>query len=292
MSNNIDDIFNQIINLQQLELDNLNTLESSGSPTELNRKTLNKIRDMSEARDELFTKLRTLSPGTSDPVQNVAISRTTMTNQLELLARMEKELNDKKEKMKLRNINNLRLTEINTYYDKKYTAYTKLFRNIAIICIVLIILAVLRQRYIISNPTTVNILAVIVILVGGWFVVADVIDITSRDDTDFDEYNFYWDPLVRGGKTEWGMGENKLGLSSPYLSHKYQDSIEWANNNLFCVGSHCCDPSDTKWDVDKNKCVKLTETFQNLLQPAFLNSPPPTSALPTGFEAGENYAAP
>lgn len=96
------------------------------------------------------------------------------------------------------NSNKRRMAQINTYYTKNYEANTKVMKNIIIVSIALIVLAVLRNKELI--PASISTLGIIFVLtLGGIEIGKQVFDIIRRNDHDFDKYdwNFNEDEMNR-----------------------------------------------------------------------------------------------
>jgi len=166
---------------------------------------------------------------------------------------MKNEMNHRKNL----NVNNLRLTEINTYYSQKYNAYFDLFKMIALFCIILIIVTFLRQRYIIS-PRIANILGIIVIIVGSIYTIPKIVDLYARNNLVFDEYDFNLNPDNEGTTNEpdtSGPSLMELGLENiGKKSKKYAEDLKLIASGD-CVGPHCCTASGLKYDDKTNSCL-------------------------------------
>ena len=80
---------------------------------------------------------------------NVANSRTDLVDQMTLVGVVEEELDSAKSNLhRLTDAKNnkVRMSEINTYYGKRYSAHTGVMKILIMICIPLLILAILRKK--------------------------------------------------------------------------------------------------------------------------------------------------
>ena len=253
---------------------NLETLPP-GADANAEKQIIDKINNTSKARISLFETLHAMHGLIKD---NVTLGQSDVHDKLTIIHDYETRLNELKAEMNRKrnlNINNLRLVEINTYYSQKYNAYYKIFRNLVLICVGLIIVAVLRQRYLIS-PKIANILGIIVIVVGLFFVVPKLIDLTMRNNLVFDEYDFGFNPEHPGDTNNLDKEIGNKLTSLEDEAKKYErDLILLASGE--CLGPGCCSEKGLKYDAKKKECI--VETFisgQSTQQPGALLSDPTT----------------
>ena len=133
-----------------------------------------------------------------------------------------------------------RTVEMNVYYEKKYASYLDVLKYFTIYCIILLILAILRKRMILSYSFT-NILTMVLIIVAGIHLYLKIADINMRDNMDFDEYDWNFNP-------DNHSDPNKLDTN-------IYDS---ANQVVTCVEDACCNTDTTKWCASQGKCVLKT----------------------------------
>ena len=135
--NQNDDTQNTIItniqNLQNIELDLFDSLEKGIVSNTLNSEDKIKLTDqiskVSDMRVNLFTNLNKINQHYQGGVLN---SGDVISNQLDALNIIEKELNESKIRFKIieedKN-NKLRQVEINTYYGEKYADHTSIMKT-------------------------------------------------------------------------------------------------------------------------------------------------------------------
>ena len=275
-------LIDNIQNLQNMEkqlYSNLEDLPKNNNGANQQNQIIEKINMMSDSRVHLYENLLATYGLIKD---NVSSETQDVKDKIALLQSHEQQLNDMKNHVnhrKMLNVNNLRLTEINTYYSQKYKAYFGIFKKIALLCIILIVVSVLRQRYLIT-PRIANILAIILILICGFLTVPSVFDLSARNNLVFDEYDFGLNPTVKhNGTTLSSMGsdfKNRIELGLEDLdanTKKYAEDLKLIAEGD-CVGPHCCTASGLKYDDTTNTCVVEQFTNRPPLGYSVLNDPP------------------
>ena len=229
-----------IQNLQQVEQELYADLEKNTITTDQKKQVVLKINEISQMRLNLYATLKDIyeSYGT-----NLTNSASLAKQQMIAVKIVEKELNEAKVRMNALDVernNALRMVEINTYYGKQYSAQARLMRTVAIGCVPILILSVLANKGILSAKIYglgVSIVLVILILMVGrqW------LDMQNRDDMNYDEYDWYFNPST-------APSSNGSGSSSG------EDEV-WTNNPVpACSGAACC-YEGSKFDESLNVCV-------------------------------------
>ncbi len=233
---------------------------------------LSRMTVLSDARKKLYGNLM----NTYGLMNNEVSSRNKdLTDKETLVRAYEKQIGKYKEKIHEKSdldTNNLRLTKINTYYTQKYKAYFKLFQKIVVLCIMLIFIAVLRQRYII-NSRLANVLATLVIAIGTFIIIPTILDLSARNNMVFDEYDFALDPTKRDDQsinppqTKRQLWWEQLKKVGAWGGGKADDAVAAAQRAAGtmsgeCVGPSCCTPSGLQYDSTTNSCK--VEGYQNM----------------------------
>jgi len=242
-SNNFDNlqernqqVLNNISQLQIQEKALYDSLDDVSLSSEEKQLIINKINEISQMRMNLYAGLKDMY---SFYQKNVSASRSTLGQSIATVDMLENELNQSKKRMNLiedQKYNKLRLVEINTYYGKRYNAHSKLMKTIVIICIPVIILAVLANKGIL--PANIyKLLLVIILVIGSLFIGLQLIDISNRNNMNWDEYNWYFDKN-----------------NAPSDSTEGTQSDPWKSISVTCIGSACCYDGST-YDSEKNICV-------------------------------------
>jgi hypothetical protein len=133
-----------------------------------------------------------------------------------------------------------RVIDLNDSYSKKMSAYTRLVLAIVFALAIAVLLNILKSKFAIIPSAVITIAYIILFSVSIVYAMFVVMDIESREKTDFD----------------------KLDLGPPSgVSKKIQkisqNESESGNMDLlpgFCIGKDCCNIG-MAWDNDNNKCL-------------------------------------
>jgi hypothetical protein len=232
-------VLNNISQLQTQERELYKSLDDISLSTEQKKNIIKQINEISQIRINLYASLKDMF---SFYKGNVGASRTTLGQSIVAIDVLENELNQSK--MRLNQIeeqkyNKLRLVENNTYFGKRYNAYSTLMKIIVITCIPIIILTVLENKGILP-PNIYKLLSIIILVIGTVMIGLKLIDIFNRDSMNWDEYDWYFD---------------KTNAPSHNTSTDMYVSINpWSTPSITCIGSDCCYDGST-YDSKNNICV-------------------------------------
>jgi hypothetical protein len=238
---NNEQILNDIQSLQQIEQQLFNSLETNPNMTsEQQQKIVEKMNQLSNMRINLY---QTLS-GVNNYFENALnTSVGSLKQQLSAIEIVENELNKAKKRLEIleeEKNNKIRLVEINTYYGDKYAEHSQLMKIVIFTLIPVIILGFLNNKGILPNIIY-NILLVIISLIGAYFFWRRFASIITRDNMNYQEYNWYFD-----------------ANSAPTGSSSTSDP--WASSNYgTCIGNACC-ADGLMYDASINQCVQSTNT--------------------------------
>lgn len=240
-----------IRNLQQIEQDLYNSLETNANNNTLteSQKTsiINKISEISQMRINLYSNLKDTY---SFFQKNVSSSRITLDEQIMALDIVENELTEAKARLKLveeDKYNKLRQVEINTYYGKRYHSHTDIMKIIVIMCIPLLIIGILTNMSLIPEKISMA-LMVLIIVIGVIAVGYKIVDNSKRDNMNYDEY-------------DWGFNEKDAPTDNTGTEFD-----PWNLPSLECIGPACCIDGLSTYDNEKNKCVPNTVMNSNAYQ--------------------------
>jgi hypothetical protein len=246
VSENNEQILNDINTLQEMEKQLFNNLETNNNLTpQQQQQIIEKMNQLSDMRINLY---KTLS-GVNNFYQNALSSSVgTLQEQTEAIGIVESELNQAKRRLELLQIeknNKIRLVEINEYYGDKYAEHAQLMKIIIFTLAPIIILVILNNKGILPN-TVYYILLSIIALIGSIFFWRRFASIILRDNMNYQEYNWGFNPYTATSTTS----EN---IDDPWLSLKPIGS---------CIGEYCCSEGQT-YDSSLNQCVgsSSVETF-------------------------------
>jgi len=287
---------NNIKDLQNLEKDLYTKLEisatSQGNAAE-QTDLINRINKISQIRMSLLQTLNTMSNTLQTQVGN---SRVNLVDQLTLIGVIEQQLNQIKAQMNqsdnIKN-NKLRMVEINTYYGKRYRAYTELMKIVIFSCILFLILALLKKKELLPENIANGLLSIF-LLISLFFFLRKVNDIYWRDNMDFDQFNWF---NVPDSHEKTVFEYDKEAIAGINLTDELEDGLydvtKEASSLIGCVGADCCSKK-MKYDKKKDKCVEKDEV-DSFLTMAFIKSDDTTRLNSSSsdikpFSSSNNYA--
>lgn len=191
-----------------------------------------------------LTKLMASTYGTIQAAGQVFNSKQLYEAQrtaMDFIKKEKERAADNAERLKTDNSNKRRMAQVNTYYTKNYEANTDVMKNIIIVSVALIILAVLRKKNLI--PESIGTLGVIFILtLGGIVVGKQAFDIMRRNDHDFDKYDWNFNEDEMNKKKLLDQNSNPSNLSDMGLGM------------AACYGPGCC-ADGTSWSSEMGQCL-------------------------------------
>ena len=134
--------------------------------------------------------------------------------------------------------NKVRLIQNNVYYVKYYSAHKQIMKTIFLVCVPVLILLILGNMGIMP-PNLNSVFIMIIIIIGCISIGYQIIDLSNRDNMNFDEYN-------------WKFNKKR----APPIKTNVQpyDPWETAAGPNQCINDECC-PDNYKYDLESNKCV-------------------------------------
>jgi hypothetical protein len=253
ISQNNEQILNDIQSLQQMEQQLFNNLETNTTLTpQQQQQIVEKMNQLSNMRINLY---QTLS-GVNNFFQNALSSSVgTLREQTVAIGIVENELNQAKQRLEILEAeknNKIRLVEINDYYGDKYAEHSQLMKIIIFTLVPVIILALLNNKGILPN-TFYYILLIIVSVIGSYFFWRRFASIIMRDNMNYQEYNWYFDPN-----------------SAPSGSASSTDP--WLTLNLpgTCIGQLCCSDGQT-YDASLNQCIGTSTVTESFMTESMVN---------------------
>lgn len=269
-STNYQTILNNIQNLQDKEKRLYSELHAlpSHSNFERQRAIVSEINQSSIKKIALFKNLYSLNALLQ---QDISRGNDDLASRMEVAKLVENQLEQSKARInsiRNQNINNLRQTEINHYFSDRYRAFGSVFQTIIFVCIALVIISVLRRRYILSSRVS-NLLAAIVIIVGLGLVLPAFYDIDARNNMVFAEYDF---EFVPNSSKNPQHSDNSNEHMDFWMTHKDEDTQKKYDKDIKllkegdCVGPECCSGPGLRYDKHAEACVvdKGHESFGNI----------------------------
>jgi len=249
MSDSNQQTLTYISQLQQEELALYNSLDKPDLTAEEKQQAIAKINEISLMRLNLYGSIKDLLDTYK---QNMNDSSNTLAQQIIAVKIMENQLDNAKKT--LNDIDDekatkIRLAEINTYYGKQYGAHTSFMKLIIIFCIPIFILAMIYNWGLLP-PLLYKFLLGIVLIIAVILIGYKWIDINSRDNMNWDEY-------------EWNFNPKNIQTTTSTLDSGGNNP--WPEFNMTCIGAECC-TEGTTFDEVLKKCVSATsvEGFESI----------------------------
>ena len=239
------DMIQNLRQLQQQEMTLYGELEANvaaNGDTAVRDQLVARIGTISEARMNMY---RDLLDNYAIIRDSVAQTRGDLVDQMTLIDVVQQQLDSLRRQVG--NINaeksgKERMIEINTYYGKKYMAQKELMQIIILTCVPLLVLALLAKFGTLGKQVA-SVLGGIILVIGLYYIIRKIIDISSRNKLVFDEYDWSFDPAtIKPTVVEYDMGQ--LGM----IDTGFTDTA------LGCVGQQCCSDGTT-FDKTTQRCV-------------------------------------
>jgi hypothetical protein len=235
-------VINNIKTLQTMEMNLYNSLENQSLSADKKKQIIDEINQISQMRINLYDNLKN---SYSNYQQNVSFSRNVLNDQMVSVDVIENELNETKRRLNLieeQKKNKIRLVEINTYYGKQYNAHKKIMQIIVIMCIPILILNILANKGFL--PSKLNVFLNVFIIVFGLTIIGyNIIDISNRDNMNFDEYSWFF---------------NIADAPKPITSISSNINLDpWSLPTFTCIGADCC-TENSRYDETQNKCIPIS----------------------------------
>ena len=252
---NNEQLLNDIQSLQKMEQQLFNSLESNPSlTTEEQQKIVEKMNQLSNMRLNLYSTLNGVNNYFNNAL-NTSIG--TLKEQAIAIQIVESELNKSKKRLELleeEKNNKIRLVEINTYFGDKYAEHSQLMKIIIFTLIPIILLTLLNNRSLLPNVIYYGLL-VIIALIGGYFFWKRYASIIMRDNMNYQEYDWSFNP------SEVTSNTTASTVTDPWQT----------NTNLgTCIGDACCSNGLT-YDDSLNQCVPAVKTTTTTTE-SFVNN--------------------
>ena len=198
---NLESQLSNITNLQNVQVKLFNDLERlAGSPNINSEDVQNQIKDKF-AQIENLTGLRsnifeTIKSNYGLTQSDYNIQRKSYAQQLVALEIIENDLKNTSSKLReslLIRDNSERMVGINNYYTRRYEAHADIMKNIILYCGIIILVIFLMRMGIISDEIT-SLLIIVVLATGIIIIGGKVLDLSRRNNIDYDKYNFPFNP--------------------------------------------------------------------------------------------------
>lgn len=241
-------IVQNIQDIQNIEIELYKELEANvsknGSKAERDI-YLARIEKLSEIRMDMYRNImnnyediRKSLDTTNNELTEKLILIDVVQQQLDSLRRQTSELNQEKTGKK-------RMIDINNYYGKKYMAQKELMQIIIVTIVPLLVLSLFTKLGKIGE-TFAKMLGAVILLIGFYFIFRKWLDISSRTNYNFDEYDWGFKPPNQDATIDVLPAEEGEGSSL---------------NMGGCIGQACC-TKGMVYDKIINKCVSEPKSVE------------------------------
>jgi len=247
---------NTIQRLQNMEkqlYENLKDNASRGENIKQQTSIIESINELSNTRIQLFEQLQSYYSIVEDDLDE---TKKDLMDEMIILKMTEEQMNQSKKTMHDivdKKNHNLRMVEINNYYGKQYIDQVNLIQMIIFICLPLIVFGILYKMDILPVYIT-SVLVFMTVVVGVLYVGRKVVDMNSRSNMVYDEYDWKFDPNAQKPSV-YQYDMNAIGYSTEKDGVDTHDMTSLESRlGLGCVGESCCS-SNMVFDASSNKCV-------------------------------------
>ena len=239
--------------LQNMEKELYASLDTSVSGRSISKaeqtQVINKINELSTMRMNLYMSMKDMYLFLQT---NVSDTRNNLVNDLTNVGVVEGELNNAKTQLKVlekERYDKLRMVEINTYYSDRYQAHTNVMKLVIFTCIPILIIALLANKELI--PSSVSSIAIgVVAAIGLIYIIYSMVDISKRDNMNFNEY--------KGPSS--GSTSDKDTEGEDYSDVFGDDNQDSSSASEPCVGKDCC-TGGMVFNKQTQRCQDVTESM-------------------------------
>lgn len=206
---------------------------------------INGISELAKERADLFESLLDTREILD---RNVEDMRTDLADQLRVVEIAEKQLaavRAETARTKSREHDSDRMALINTYYSKRARAHIGVIRMIVLTLVPLLAVGIVAKKGWIGTNVAAG-LATCICMIGGFFVLPRVWDLSWRSNMNYDEYEWYFDPSA-ADPTVYEYDKEHLGFGDG------ADSLA-SDLGIQCAGAACCG-ENLRFDKEKGKCL-------------------------------------
>jgi hypothetical protein len=276
-TDNLESQFTNISNLQIVQSKLFTDLEKLAGSANINDNVIQQqIKDKLDQIDNL-TKIRTnmfqiIKSNYNITQSDYNIQRKSYAQQLVALEIIENELKNTSQKLRdsiLIRDNSERMVGINNYYTRRYEAHADIMKNVIFYCGIIIIAIFLMKMGFLSDEIT-SLLIIVSLSIGIIIVGGKVLDLSRRNNIDYDKYNFPFDPKeakekitdrVLSESSDRTLAQDSLLNVCKDINKKKETFVPFQLKNPKCKinnmdnGSNPVPSSDTVYDCNSEYSV-------------------------------------
>lgn len=231
-------LLTSIQQLQNAQRDNLNAYASAQTTNERIR-IMNLMKENEALRSNLLASAGTVNLVQTQQNDNQLAAAEDLALVLNVA---EHELNTQREQLDAVQASydgKKRMIELNTYYGKRFMAQSGVLKIFIYMCIPVLILAILANSGLFPSYIA-GLMIVAIVVVGVVYIYAALRDINRRDNQNFDEYTWEFDPSRVGTIVNPNYGVTGTGANGDIVG---------------CFNGRCCG-TNTRWDAPSGTCVQ------------------------------------
>ena len=225
-----------------------NSNASTPELTTTSQHLISRINQLSSIRMSLYENLNYIYNTVQQSNDQNNVSLENLKKAVEYSENALNQTKDRFNQLHASRDNKMRMVEINAYYGKWYKAQAQIIKICVVILVIITILFLIRRRGILNN-NILNIAIAIVITAGVYLLFIKYIDVSSRNNMNFDVYDW-------GGMAD--IPQNTSGINDISLTTGLTDDVKKSFMSSFegigCFGDQCCS-SGMKYDKTVRKCL-------------------------------------
>ena len=215
------------------------------------RHIINKMNELGSMRINMFQSLNDMYGNMNTDVFNTRKLVEDQATISELMSNEMKSAYKHVEDLQASKLNKDKMAEINTFYSDKYAAQTHLMKMIVLMFGVVLVLAIFNNMYILPRPvfiwlSAITIAVFLIIILKKWF------DFSSRDNRNFNRYNFKGEDDVTDSTTSLNLAQQQENKKK--FNKLVKGELGANTGGDKCVGKECCS-KDAVWDTVRKECV-------------------------------------
>lgn len=182
----INQLFANIKVLQDTEMELNNQLMTMNSSQD-KRRLINQIDQLAQVRQNLYESIAGIQSGVRTDVTQSYTTHSDQLNTIDIVDNRLSELKQRRTILDDKKTNAERMIEITNYYGKKYKFQIETLKIISIVLLLGGMINILRIYHLISSIIYIWGISII-IFIGLYVILERTMDMTRRDNTDFDQY--------------------------------------------------------------------------------------------------------
>ena len=233
-----------------------------------NQELMDQINELGSARVSLFHSLDSIYNETAAVQTHADENVRQQRENVKIIENELKEARGRLAKLRQEKYNKVRAVEINAYDADRFSAYGDLVKIALYVVVPVVILLVISQRELIPDNAYISrentndvmlILGGLIVVVGLYYFLIKVYDISVRSNMNFQEYEWPFDPKTDGssaGVSVLQRDADELRGDFGAMKKRVGSELSYADvrpGMIGCVGQECC-AQGTVYNKSIGKC--------------------------------------